>query len=435
MNLDQRLAETFRDLAEQVDPPEVTLDAIRTRAHNNRRRALATTAAAALLTLALAGIPLLPAGPDTTASPVAPRPTGDLSQTDLRDPARCVDKAVYGEQPQEPGFPAGPGLQRWVDDLPAGGPPLTPYWNDGVLHVRGREIQAPYASVVIEAAGETVLVGGFTDDSRFEEDGTWSPQWVLVRGDALAPLPVPENYSPQLSADGRIAFWEDHPSEDATRFVTWDTETNTPLASRTVPGNTRLQGSLCRLDLLGIDAAGIGHVLDEASETPVTLWDVRANTVATSNLGYDPTKTLNQFDAFIGLEDAFVSPDGTREVFTGPAQGDTPTDCCATQLRVRPIAQPGQPGDLVTLQLPHGIPSMRLWDARTDRGTWMVWWETNQTVLLDASVDSHSYLLRCSTTDGSCQRVFDLGRNSNEDTLYSPDWEAEWSFGRTPLTE
>ena len=155
-------------------------------------------------------------------------------------------------------------------------------------------------------------------------------------------------------------------------------------------------------------------MLDEANEAPVTRWDVRADTVAPTDLTYDPLKTLNQFDAFVGLDDAYVSPDRTREVFTEPAPGDHPADCCATRLRVRPVAQSVQPGDIVTLQVPQGIPSMRLWDAGTDRGTWMVWWETNQTVLLDASVDNHSYLVRCSTRNGACQRVLDLGRNSNE---------------------
>ncbi|GAA4403273.1 hypothetical protein GCM10023168_14620 [Fodinibacter luteus] len=435
MNLDQQLSQTLRHVAEQVDPPDVTLDGIRSRAHASRRRTLAATAAAALLTLALAGIPLLTGGRDTTAPPVAPEPTGELFRADLRDPSRCVDKGIDGERPQEPGFPAGPGLQAWMDDLPVGEPPLSPYWHDGVLHARGVQVPAPYASVVLEAAGETVLVGGFVDDSRFEEGGTWSPQWMLVRGDQLTPLPVPENQSPRLSADGRIAFWADHPTAETTRFVTWDTGTNAPLASRTVPGNTSLQGSLCRIDLLGIDAAGIGLVLDEASKAPVARWDVRADTVAPTDLTYDPTKRLNQFDAFKGLESAFVSPDGTREVFTEAAPGDSPAGCCGTQLRVRPNGPSDQPGDIVTLQLPQGIPSMRLWDARTDRGTWMVWWETTQTVLFDASVDNHSYLVRCSTRNGACERVLDLGRNSNEGAQYAPDWESDWAFARAPAAE
>ena len=143
MNLDQRLAETFRDLAEQVDPPEVTLDAIRTRAHNNRRRALATTAAAALLTLALAGIPLLPAGRDTTASPVAPGPPVSCPRPTCGTPPAAWTRRCTGSGRTNRASPAGPGLQGWMDDLPVGGPPLTPYWHDGVLHMRGARSKPP----------------------------------------------------------------------------------------------------------------------------------------------------------------------------------------------------------------------------------------------------------------------------------------------------
>ena len=95
MNLEQRLADAARHVAEQVYPPEVDVGAIRSRSHANQRRTLAATAAAALLTLALAGIPLLTTGRDTTAPPVAPRPTG---------------RAV-------PGRRAGPVPVRGQDDL------------------------------------------------------------------------------------------------------------------------------------------------------------------------------------------------------------------------------------------------------------------------------------------------------------------------------
>ena len=318
-----------------------------------------------------------------------------------------------------------------MDDLPGGAPPLTPYWHDGVLHVRGVEIEVPYPAVDIEAAGATVLVGGYVDDSRSAPPS----DWMLVSGNHLERLPAPSDYGPRLSADGRVAFWQDHPTEDTTRFVTWDTATYTALASRTVPRNEALDDRGCRLVLLGVDAAGIGYLLDEASDPPVTRWDVRADTVAPTDLTYDPSQTFKQFDAWVGFEDAYVSPDGTREVFTEPAPGDSPADCCATRLRVRPVAQPVQPGDIVTLQLPQGIPSMRLWDAWTDRGTWMVWWETNETVLLDAVVDGHSYLVRCSTSGGACERVFDLGPNSSSGALYSPDWEVDWRFARAPVAE
>ena len=78
---------------------------------------------------------------------------------------------------------------------------------------------------------------------------------------------------------------------------------------------------------------------------------------------------------------------------------------------------------------------MRLWDAYSDRGMWWVWWETNDTVLLDASRAGHSYLVRCTTTDGTCELVFDLGPNSSKGILYMPDWESDWVFARFPVSQ
>ena len=78
---------------------------------------------------------------------------------------------------------------------------------------------------------------------------------------------------------------------------------------------------------------------------------------------------------------------------------------------------------------------MRLWDAYSDRGTWGVWWETNETVLLDAVVQGHSYLVRCWATSGACELVFDLGPNSSSGILYMPDWEQAWAFARIPSTK
>ena len=78
---------------------------------------------------------------------------------------------------------------------------------------------------------------------------------------------------------------------------------------------------------------------------------------------------------------------------------------------------------------------MALWDSYTDRGTWGAWWETDETVLLDAEVGDHSYLVRCPADGDTCELVFDLGSNSTRETLYMPDWEREWGFARLPLTE
>ena len=175
----------------------------------------------------------------------------------------------------------------------------------------------------------------------------------------------------------------------------------------------------------------------------MTRWDVRADTVEPTDLDYDfhPGGFNDQPapipDVFVGFEDAYVSPDGTKEVFTGSAPGDSPRNCCATQLRVRPVGAVGslEAGEVITMKLPQGIPTMRLWDSHSDRGTWGVWWETNETVLLDAFRQGHSYLVRCSTTSGACEMVFDLGPNTSKGILYMPDWERDWAFARFPVTE
>ena len=41
-------------------------------------------------------------------------------------------------------------------------------------------------------------------------------------------------------------------------------------------------------------------------------------------------------------------------------------------------------------------------------GYW-TWWESNESVLLTVDADLHTYLLRCSATGVTCQRVADLG--------------------------
>ena len=85
MNLDQRLADAARHVAEQVDPPEVDLDAVRSTAYAGRRRtaAVALTGAlalaAAVVTAALVGIPLL-RDQDSTA----PRPAYAVERTASR---------------------------------------------------------------------------------------------------------------------------------------------------------------------------------------------------------------------------------------------------------------------------------------------------------------------------------------------------------------
>jgi hypothetical protein len=99
MNLDQRLADAARHVAGQVEPPEVDLDTLRSRANANRRVTVALAVAAAVLAVALAAVPLLVAGRDTSAPQpgVSPRSRIVLTLTDTDCAAgRCLKPRTYG---------------------------------------------------------------------------------------------------------------------------------------------------------------------------------------------------------------------------------------------------------------------------------------------------------------------------------------------------
>jgi hypothetical protein len=378
MTLDQRLTQAVRHVAEGVVVPDVDLDAVRSRAHRDRRRVVAVAFTAAIVAIAVAGTALV-GGRDVSAP-----------------------KRVH---------PVGPPQ--------TGGPPLTPYWHDGVLHVRGIEIKTATPVGTIEVAGDTVLVS-LTSTGKV-------PTWALVRGDRLAPLPGPGDTGAQVSVDGRIAYWETHPTADSTRFVAWDTETNRELASRDLPRRDGADAGP-RLYLSGIDENGMAYWVDEASEVVVTRWDVRKDTVepvpdlSASDMTY--SEGIGEFS-----RDQYMSPDGTHLVFTRDAAGGPVTNCwpaCELQLRVRPVG-PYDPAAVVRLRLPEGTLYEHLWDPETDIGGRHMdaWWETDETVLVQATDDSNRKdLMRCSITDGACQLVFELGIDGRE-------WR-HWSFGGFP---
>ena len=98
MSLNQRLADAARCVAEQVEPPEVDLDLLRSRAHTNQRRTVALAVATALVVLVLIGVPLLGAGRATTAPQPAESPRSHIVQT-LRDSRcsgdRCLKPGTY----------------------------------------------------------------------------------------------------------------------------------------------------------------------------------------------------------------------------------------------------------------------------------------------------------------------------------------------------
>ena len=202
------------------------------------------------------------------------------------------------------------------------------------------------------------------------------PAWALVDGDRLEPVPIPDVY-PRLSLDGRIVYWWTYPTADSTRVVTWDTETNQELASRDLPGNDPVDRSSY---LAGIDADGIAYWVDEDSEIPVTRWDVRADTIEPMpDLRPSDLRYLHEVPGKF-FQNQFVSPDGTKEMFTGDAPGDTIMPP-APEIWVRPVGSE-DPSDVVRLRVPESRYNQPLYDFKTHKGTLGVWWETNETVLV-----------------------------------------------------
>ena len=112
MSLDHRLTEAARHVAEQVEPPEVDLGAVRGRARADRRRTIALTVAAAAAAVALAGIPLLTAGGRDSTAPQPAAPRTPEAPSLLEDTACAVEGCL------EPGsytVPLGFSRERAAD--------------------------------------------------------------------------------------------------------------------------------------------------------------------------------------------------------------------------------------------------------------------------------------------------------------------------------
>lgn len=328
--------------------------------------------------------------------------------------------------------------REWLDSLPVGGPPLTPWWHDGVLHAGETEVPTPFQveTAAIEVAGATVLVGNPSWNDRDDSPA----QWAVLRGGRLEELPTGDS-SPHLSLDGTLAFWLTYPAaKTGYSVVVWDLAAKQELATRSLPQE----------ELLGIDANGVGYLLDRSGPS-VTEWDVRADILRPSDVTWDPSTPAGEQCSLLPelgrwrLELGFVSPDGTREVFNGPVPGDSPTYCCTDQLRVRRVGPVGtvESDHVTTLSLPEGTPHLNLWRESADYGFWGVWWESDDTVLLDVVIDDISHLVRCPVTGDTCERVLDLGQATPSSGplsrgawhRYAPAWVADWAFARTPLTE
>ena len=437
MTLDERLTNAAHGLADGLTPPEVDLDVVRRRARANQRRTVALVATGAVVAAVVAAT-AIGLGRESTAPlpPVGPRPSESV-EPGFQGAGAC-ELPPYVEQPEATATTSA-DLGAWIDSLPAGAPPVLPYWHDGVLHVDGAEIEAPYADVEHRDGGRHGH-GGRLRRQRTQQAsvGVVAAPRRCARADARA--------ARQLA--GAEQRRQDRLLVDAsrraasTRYFTWDTETRSALATRTVRGNEESSDGMCRVGVLGVDEDGIAYLIDQANDPPITAWDVRADTLEPTDLTYDPALAPSDQYAFswnrnLGFEAAYVSPDGTREVFTGSVAGDPTADCCATRIRVRPAGSAAtvERHDVVPLQLPDGIPAMACGTptptaapgACGGRPTRRCCWTR-----------------RSATTAISCAARPTAGPASwsstsvptrSKEILYMPDWEREWGFARLPLTE
>ena len=362
MNTERLVRQALENSVKDLPCPEPDTEQLVAAGRLARRRrvgVVASLAAAAVLVLVLAGLSFAWAGRSGRAQePVPADPT--TTSTPFQAP------------PSD--------LQQWIDALPTGAPPASPYWHDGTLNVNGEQIPAPYDTVNIQVAGDTILVGGYqagsvpvpyqgSTVSGSNQAEANDPQWGIVRGDRLEPLPVPAGAQVGLSVDGRVLYWivgTDAPN--TKQFFTWDTETKSALASRTVQGG--------QVELWGVDAAGNGYWQEDALSGPFTRWDVRADKVTATDLTYGPWDPPESFDGFVPWmpsADPYRSPDGTKVVFTGSIPSDSPSDCCMNQLRVRPVGPDDSldPNEVTMLSLARMLPptsTRSTWATRTSTG-------------------------------------------------------------------
>ena len=212
MSTERLVREALEDSVKNLSCPEPDIDQLLAAGRAMRRRRVQVVAS-------LAAAAVLVHGPGRALVRLGRAVRAGLEPV----PANPTTSVAIGASPSE--------LQQWIDALPAGPPPATPYWHDGTLYVNGEQIPAPYAAVDIDVAGDTVLVSGYEREPR----STAPTQWMLVRGDRLEPVPVP--VGPRRGVERRRPdrLLGGSPGGRTKRFVTWDTETDTVLASRTVP--------------------------------------------------------------------------------------------------------------------------------------------------------------------------------------------------------
>jgi hypothetical protein len=111
----------------------------------------------------------------------------------------------------------------------------------------------------------------------------------------------------------------------------------------------------------------MAYWVDEGSEIPVTRWDVRADTLqpmpdlTSSDMPY-PHEEGSEF-----FQNQFVSPDGTKEMFTPDAPEDKIIPPIP-EIWVRPVGSE-DPSDVVRLRIPESRHNQPVYDFKTHKGT------------------------------------------------------------------
>ena len=233
-----------------------------------------------MLVLVLAGFSFAWAGRTGRAlEPVPANPTATRASIQATTCA-TTPREVARIAPQSEATVAA--QREWISDLPAGAPPLTPWWHDGVLHVGEVEIETPFpvSTEFIEVAGGSILIGDPAWDDESKE-----ARWAIVRGGRPVLLPTTGKSNVSLSVDGRIAYWVETadsfgPETEPRRVVTWDVLTSQKLATRELDGT-----------VLGVDSDGIAYVRDPGT---VVEWDLRADVIEPSDLTWDDSKVMER---------------------------------------------------------------------------------------------------------------------------------------------
>ena len=289
--------------------------------------------------------------------------------------------------------------------LRTGALPRIPYWHDGELFLSTGRMRTPDPD--LRAAGGVVLMGKRRPDN-FED-------WTQVTPGPARRLPVPTHASgPLLSADGRLAVWEEiHPN--VTRVVAWDTTHASVLATRDV----QVQQICCSgpsLILSGVDNAGQVFF---STGRPLTLWNVHDNTTHTVT-GLDTLPSLPDRMTATGLvlqgnaegfDDApgvygTVDPHGRFH-----RSGTTPWDMGSWSPDATLVEYPAD--DTGRFVLKGARTTEMVLDTRTGKAVRMhlpsgdygpVGWEDDHTLLVTAGSGRYRYdVLRCQTTSGTCE--------------------------------